>query len=145
MEGYNNIRLAVDKILNVKSSVKRKKQAKHIQNKELFVSIINTLEMLQNRSNIVFSELRLDFGTYDETFYEVIDALLLMHYGKDALELISFYIWERLNPDGTTNEVYDEDDNIVPLNNATDLWNVVQKLTGEDKKWKNNQEDRPNT
>jgi len=145
MEQYNNIRLAVDRLLNIKSSVKRKKQAKHIQDKELFISVINALEMLQTRSNIVFSELKLDFSSYDETFFEIIDTLLLMHFGKDAFELISFYIWDKTSPDGTINEVFDDNDNIVPLNNATDLWNVVQKLTGEDKKWKNNQEDRPNT
>ena len=134
MQEFENIRLAINKLLNVKSSIKRKKQNKQTQARELFVSVINSLQMLQTRATIMFSDLKLDYSTYDEPFLEIIDALLLMKYGKEATEIISYYMWERHNPDGTVNEIFDEHDNIIPLENANDLWNVVQKLsTDKDK------------
>jgi hypothetical protein len=134
MQEFENVRLAIDKLLNVKSAIKRKKQNKQTQARELFVSIINSLQMVQTRATIMFSDLKLDYSTYDEPFLEIIDALLLMKFGKEASEIISYYMWERYNPDGTVNEIYDEYDNVIPLENANDLWNVVLKLsTDKDK------------
>ena len=134
MQEFENVRLAIDKLLNVKSAIKRKKQNKQTQARELFVSVINSLQMVQTRATIMFSDLKLDYSTYDEPFLEIIDALLLMKFGKEASEIISYYMWERHNPDGTVNEIYDENENIIPLENATDLWNIVLKLsTDKDK------------
>jgi len=134
MQEFENVRLAIDKLLNVKSAIKRKKQNKQTQARELFVSVINSLQMVQTRATIMFSDLKLDYSTYDEPFLEIIDALLLMKFGKEASEIISYYMWERHNPDGSVNEIYDENENIIPLENATDLWNIVLKLsTDKDK------------
>jgi hypothetical protein len=134
MQEFENVRLAIDKLLNVKSAIKRKKQNKQTQARELFVSVVNSLQMVQTRATIMFSDLKLDYSTYDEPFLEIIDALLLMKFGKEASEIISYYMWERHNPDGTVNEIYDENENIIPLENATDLWNIVLKLsTDKDK------------
>lgn len=127
-ESYDNIKGAVDKLLNVKSSLKRKKQSKQIQHRELFINVINSLQMLQSRSNILFSDLKVDFTNYDEPFLEIIDTLLLVRYGKDACEVIFFYLWERENPDGTLNDLLDEQGNAIPLETAQDLWNVIVKL-----------------
>jgi len=128
---YTNIKEAVDKLLNIKSTVKRKKQTKQTQDRDMFINIMNTLEMLQTRSNLLFSDLRLDYSSYDESFYEIIESLLYMKFGKDAYEVISFYLWERTNPDGTVNELLDENDNIVPLETAQDLWNVITHLSSK--------------
>lgn len=131
MSEFNNIKIAVDRLLGIKSTVKRKKQTKQIQSKEIFISVINSLQMLQNRANILYTDLNLDYSTYDEAFLEIIDALLHVKYGKEACEVISFYLWERINPDGSINDIFDENDNLVPLETPEDLWNVVQKLTDE--------------
>lgn len=124
----DNVRIAIDQLLNIKSAIKRKKQTKQVQNRELFLSLINSLETIQVRANILYADLKLDYSSYDEPFLEIIDALLLMKFGKNACEVISFYLWERRNPDGTVNDLLDEDGNPVPLNNAQDLWNVVLRL-----------------
>lgn len=130
-EEYSNIREAVNQLLKIKSTVKRKKQTKQTQDRDMFINIINTLEMLQTRSNLMFSDLRLDYSTYDEPFYEIIETLLFMKYGKDAYEVISFYLWERVSPDGTLNDLLDDNDNVVPLETAQDLWNVVMQLNSK--------------
>jgi hypothetical protein len=134
MEEFKNIQQAIDQLLSVKSNIKRKNKAKQDQARELFVSVINSLQMLHVRATLLYNDLKLDYSSYDESFLEVIDALLLMKFGKDACEVISFYLWERVNPDGSTNQIFDENENEVPLENAIDLWNVVQKLsTSKDK------------
>jgi hypothetical protein len=72
----------------------------------------------------------LDGIVADEKFYKVIDTLFDLHFGKDACELIFFYLYDRVNPDGTENEVMDENNMVLPLNSPSDLWNLV-KLTKE--------------
>lgn len=129
MEEFDSIRQAVDKLLDVKSTIKRKSVSKQTQPRELFIAVITSLEMLTNRATILYNDLKLDFGSYDESFLEVIDTLLLMKFGEEACELISFYLWERQNMDGTVNALQFTDGSEVLINNATDLWNVIQKIT----------------
>lgn len=133
MEEFDNIRQAIDKLLSVKSAIKRKSKSKQVQSRELFTTVINSLEMLTNRATILYNDLKLDFATYDESFLEIIDALMFMKFGEEACEVISYYLWERQNLDGSINILQDADGNEVPLNNAIDLWNVVQKITAEKK------------
>lgn len=133
-ESFDNLKKAIDRLLKTKSSVKRKRQSKQIQNRDLFINVINSIQMLTSRANILYTDLKLDFSSYDEPFLEIIDTLLLLKYGKEGCELISFYLWERENPDGTLNELYDEDNNIIPMETPIDLWNVLNKLTSSDEK-----------
>jgi len=48
-----------------------------------------------------------------------------MNFGKEAAELIFFYVYERLNPDGSINELRDQNDVPVILSNPTELWDLV--------------------
>jgi len=130
-ESYENIQQAISQLLGAKTSVKRKKQTKQVQTKELFISVITAIQMLSTRSNLSFADLKIDFSTYDEPFLEVIDALLLMKFGKPACEVISFYLWERENPDGTINEIMDETNTVIPMENIGDLWNLILKVNPE--------------
>ena len=70
---------------------------------------------------------------YDEPFYQIIDSLIYMHFDEEAADAIMFYLYERVNPDGTFNSVIDIDDNEIPLENAEDLWMLVQQITENSK------------
>ena len=128
---YENIRSAVDSLLQVNSTLKRKKKTVAIQQKEVFVSIINVLEQSQIRSNLMFTELKLDLSSYDEMYLQIIDSLLLLSFGNGGYELISFYLYDRNNPDGSNNTLVDEEGNDVKLETAHDLWELIQKVKSE--------------
>ena len=119
------IQQAINNILNVKSYVRRKKKSQSEKRRELFISIINSIEQIVTRQNMMYLDLQLDFVKYDEPFLDTIDALIIFYFGKEGAELISWYLWERLNPDGTTNPLLDEENKEVPVNNATELWSVL--------------------
>lgn len=74
------------------------------------------------------SDYGIDLVKYDEPFFQIIDGLIFMHFGKEAGELIMFYIYERTNPDGTINPVFDEHDNPIPLERVEDLWELVKNI-----------------
>jgi len=92
----SEIQLAINEILNVKSLIRKKKKTRVEKKKELFISIINSIEQIINRQNLMYAELNLDLTKYDESFLDVIDALLVLHFGKDGADLVGYYLWERL-------------------------------------------------
>ena len=125
---YTNVQTAIDGLLNVKSVVRRRKKTEQNRKKEMFIQVINGLEEAIIRSNIAMVDFGLDYSGYDETFLRVIDSLLYMNFGKDAAELISYYLWDRVNPDGSINPVFDEEDKEIVLKDAHELWELLCKL-----------------
>ena len=122
---YTEIQQAINSMLNVKSLVRRKKKKQADKKKELFVSIINSIDLITTRQALMYSELQLDFGKYDEAFLEIIDGLILLHFGKEGTELISWYLWDRVNPDGSLNYLLDEDDNPFTVETPDELWALL--------------------
>jgi len=131
---YSDIKKAVDALLKINSTVKRKKKAYLDKQKDLFVGIIITLQASQTREFLTQTELKLDFSSYDEMFLQIIDSLLLLHFGKEGYEVISFYLYEKFNPDGTVNELFDEEEKIVPSTTPGDIWNILMKLKNDNEK-----------
>tara|TARA_R110000868_G_scaffold397496_1_gene670213 strand:- start:386 stop:787 length:402 start_codon:yes stop_codon:yes gene_type:complete len=125
---YKNVQSAIDTLLNVKSTVRRKKKTEQNKKKEMFVQIINGLEETIIRSSIAYMDFGLDYSKYDESYLAVIDALIYMNFGKEASELISYYLWDRINPDGSTNPILDEDNVEIYLKSPHELWDLMCKL-----------------
>jgi len=119
------VKQTLETMIGTDLSLKRKKKSEHDLNRELFEKIIIALERANIRTALVGTEFDIDLSKYDETFYEVIDNLMLMQFGKQAAEVIFFYVYERMNPDGTINELRDANDTPIILNSPTDLWDLV--------------------
>lgn len=126
--GYEEIKKAVDQLLKINSTVKRKKKAYIDKQKDLFIGIIMALQAAQTRTALTQAELKLDFSTYDEMFLQIIDSLILLHFGKEGYELISWYLYEKINPDGELSELFNDEGEIVPSNTPEDIWNVLVNI-----------------
>ena len=122
------VRQTLETMIGKDLSLKRKKKSEYDLNKELFEKIIIALERTNIRTALVGTEFDIDLSKYDETFYKVIDNLLLMQFGKQASEVIFFYVNERMNPDGSINELRDTNDTPIVLNNPTDLWDLINVI-----------------
>jgi hypothetical protein len=130
MEQFKELKIAIDSILNTSSIVRRRKRSESDKKMELFKQVINGLEEIQARAYIASYELNIDMNNYDEKFLEVIDALIYINYGKDCYQLVSFYLFERINPDdGTINPVLiEETGEEVFLENPYDLYNLMRRV-----------------
>jgi hypothetical protein len=122
------VKQTLETMIGTDLSLKRKKKNEQDLNKELFETIIIALERANVRTALVGTEFQIDLSKYDETFYEVIDNLLVMQFGKEAAEVIFFYVYERMNPDGSINELRDINDNPIILNNPSDLWDLINVI-----------------
>ena len=65
---YDDIKKAVDQLLKITSTVKRKKKAYIDKQKDLFINILLALQALQTRTILTQTELKVDFSSYDEMF-----------------------------------------------------------------------------
>ena len=127
-QGLTEIQTAINEILNVKSLIRRKKKTQLDKKRELFISIINSIEQITNRQNLMYADLQLDFANYDESFLETIDALIILHFGKEGAEVISYYLWERQNPDGSINPLQDAEGTLIILQTASELWDLLLQM-----------------
>ena len=124
-QSLNEIQKVINNLLNVKSLVRRKKKTQEAKKKELFISIINSIEAIINRQNLMYADLNLDLANYDEAFLDTIDALIILHFGKEGAELIAYYLWDRIASDGTVIPLMDIQGKEVFLETAQDLWNLL--------------------
>jgi len=133
-EHTNGIKQSIENIIGVDTVLKRKRKSEEDINKESFEKTILLLDEIQVRSALLHADLGLDYSNYDEKFYEVIDRLFGLYLGKEAAEVVFFYVYERINPDGTANHLIDQNNNEIILNNPTDLWYLVNHIKNKTKK-----------
>lgn len=128
MEEYKNIQSAVNSVLNVQSFVKRKSPKGPEKKRESFIRILNMMEEAIVRSSIMYSDLEIDMAKYDEKFFSVIDYLLLSSYGPQCYDLISFYLWERINENGEAQSLIDSQGQEINMQSPYDLWDLMIKI-----------------
>jgi hypothetical protein len=124
-EPYKAIQLAVDSLLGTKTTVRRKKRTLSDRKKEMFVSIITLMEETIVRSNLAYQELQLDLFKFEDKYVQIIDMLMFMNFGEDAIDAISFYLYDRLNDDGSINPIHDPAGQEIILENPYQLWDLV--------------------
>ena len=135
-ERTQGIKQSVENIIGSDTVLKRKRKTEEDINRESFEKIILLMDEIQTRGVLLHAELGLDYSNYDEKFYEIIDRLFAMHFGREAAEVIFFYIYERQNPDGSVNELIDQNNEIILLQSPTDLWYLVNHIKNKTKKIK---------
>ena len=128
-ENVSNIQDLIEEILGCKVGIRRKKISNEGFDKHFFIKIIDNIDYVFNRSFLVEADLGINLKGYDEPFFETIDMLLEMNYNKDQMEVVNFFLYGRFNADGTINSLVDEENgDVVILDTAEDLWNVLEDL-----------------
>jgi len=115
-------------LLNTSTSLKRKKKNTADKKREMFLQIVNLCEAVITREILLAADFKIQMENYNEDFYRIIDSLLLLYLGKQGFELISFYLYDRINPDGTINYLLDENEKEIILETAEDLFNLLCKI-----------------
>ena len=133
-EHTQGIKQSIEDIIGTDTTLRRKRKTEEDLNRESFEKIMLLMDEIQVRSALLHSELGLDYSNYDEKFYEIIDRMFTLNFGKEAAEIIFFYVYERINPDGTINELLDQNNEIIPINNPSDLWFLVNHIKNKTKK-----------
>lgn len=118
---------SIEHIIGADTKLKRRKKTIEDIEKDNFIKIIENIEKVYARSCLT-GELNIDTTKYDEGFYSIIDDLIDIHFGKAVAEVIAFYLYDRIELDGSINTLYDENHQPIKLDNATDLYFLVRRI-----------------
>jgi hypothetical protein len=125
----NLLKQSLDQLLQADTSIKRKNKKAFDQKRDLFIHLINQFEYAISKSYLLEKDFAIDLSKYEENFYQVIDSLVLLSFGKEIYELLSFYFYERWNPDGTQNGIIiEETDEEVMIENAEEFWAIIIRI-----------------
>ena len=133
-EHTQGIKQSIEGIIGTDTTLRRKRKTEEDLNRESFEKIMLLMDEIQVRSALLHSELGLDYSNYDEKFYEIIDRMFTLNFGREAAEVIFFYVYERINPDGTINSMVDQNNEVVHINSPSDLWYLVNHIKNKTKK-----------
>jgi hypothetical protein len=125
----DSLKKSLDQLLQADTSIKRKNKKSFDQKRDLFISIVNQIEYVTTQSYLLEKDFKIDLSKHEENFYQIIDSFILLSFGKDVYELLSFYFYERYNPDGTQNGlIIEETGEEILIETAAELWDLIVKV-----------------
>jgi hypothetical protein len=131
-ELQNNLEEGFEKLFNTPVILKKQRQNKALKKKALFLSLIEQYETSIIKSARLQAEFGMDLFDYEESYYSIIDKLMLLMWGENGYDLIAFYLHERIALDGSVNCLFqmneDGTESEVELNTPEDLYNYLVKI-----------------
>ncbi len=125
-DNIENIKNSLEKITKSKLSLSRKKITEEDRKRLLFEKIISTLEIVDNRTALIYRDFGIDLSTIEERFYELVDSLLEFSFDKTVKDLIYFYCFGRIDENGNLIPLKDVNNNDVYLENVQTLWFFIK-------------------
>ena len=127
-EPLNLLKQSLDQLLQADTSIKRKNKTTFFKKKDLFINIVNHYEAAITKSYLLEKDFKIDTSKYEENFHQVIDSFILLSFGKEVYQLLSFYFYERINPDGSVNKLVLPNEEELDISNAEEVWSLIVKI-----------------
>lgn len=118
----DDLQIGFDQMLGITTVIKKRKQPKKSNKKELFLSIFKKYEDMLIKSTNLQMQYDIDLTAYEDPFYSIIDDLILLGFGEEIYKVVSFYLYKRVNQDGTFNSFFDSNGGKVNLSTYNDLF-----------------------
>jgi hypothetical protein len=133
------IEATINNFLQIKSvRVVQRAVGKDVMEKKLFIEALILLREIEDRKDFLEEELGVDLSVYEEKFLQVIENLFKIHYNKEQLALIQFYVYQIPALDNFEGKVDLSDGKetiTVAFETPEDVYNVVDSLKKLDKKF----------
>jgi hypothetical protein len=94
--------------------------------------IVEMLQSIVERDFKLAELINVEFTSYNEPFFIIIENLIALHYGDDVADVLMFYVYG--NKDENGNDVpYNEDEegNPIYIKTFDDLWNAINQQPSE--------------
>ena len=70
---------------------------------------------------------QIDLSKHNQVFFDIITDFWNFSFNKQQVNLINFYLYDRYCADGSVLDLVEEDNTVVPLTSASDLWYLLNK------------------
>lgn len=122
-----NMKVSIDKILGSDTVLKRQKKTAEDHKKAIFINLIEDLSSIEHRSNEMLHIFDIDMDQYEAPFYSAFDNLFSLVYNKAQINLIYFYLYERIGSEGEVSDLIDDTGKSLGLTTAEKLYEQVKK------------------
>ena len=134
-DSVKKIQKSINDILGIKSGLIKKRPSVKAKRRELFNIVLTGLAHVNSRSLGLKHDYNVDFVEYDESFFNVIEALLDLQFNKQQKSIIEWFLYDKFLPTGEVLILTDTNTGIeIPTETANDIWNLVQKYEKKDNK-----------
>jgi len=120
------IKKKFDDIIGVKSQITKKRTTRKDRNKRLFCEMLFTLQYLNSRSLGLKHDYKLDLCNFEDSFYKVIENLLELKYNSNQRDIINWWLYDKLTPDG---DIYILTDQVngdeISTETPEDIWEIL--------------------
>jgi len=118
---------------NFGKNLKIQTKKKGLNEKEIFIDIINVFDECNNRTEELEEKYSMGISNYDEAFYLMVENLLYIHYGEWKTDIILWWVYDRFNPEGEVmpielNDHNDKTKEEVIIKTPEQLWNFLKQI-----------------
>ena len=122
-EKIKKIKKTIEDILGTDSSLLKKQPTLKDQKRKNFNIILSGLAFLNSRSVGLKHDYKIDFVEYDDGFFNVIEALMKIHFSKEQRSIINWWLYDKFLPDGNVLILNsDETGKEIPTETPDDIW-----------------------
>ena len=130
-EGIDDIKELFNQILGSEVTIKDSIDATE---EGVFIIFIKRLEESYNIENQLFDVGGIELSKVVDPLWFVLENTFKFLYGEEATDLIWWYIFDRINPDGSLSPLEDENGKEYIFKDAKDLWSYIKyRFPREDK------------
>jgi len=125
MNQEDEIREAIERILGSKVTMRYDGNDPVDELKQSFIKVMDMYESVWKRQNDLLENEGLDFTSYDEQYFKVIEGFIHFCFEEVASQAILFYIYSRKDDDGTIHPFIDSRGDEHMFNTIDDLWEFL--------------------
>ena len=117
-------------ILKIKGNIIRSRPVKGQIKKEHFCKFIENYRFANDRALMLKTDFQVDFVHFEEPFVQAIEALLKLHFNKNQIQLVEWWLYEKWNQsDGSVLQLNNsETEEEILSDTPEELWNLLQTL-----------------
>ena len=106
--------------------IQENKKTEKLKEKNFFFDIITELCQMEAKSQIISSS-GINVMEYEEGYLKVINALLKKHFGEAKTQIIMWWVFESINPEGEVSALVDENKKEHILNTPEELYKFLKR------------------
>ena len=134
-DDIKKIQKSIEDILGTKSGLAKNRPTIKDKKRDLFNTIVSGLASINSRSLGLKHDYKIDFIEYDDIFFNVIEALMHLHFNKEQRSIIEWYLYDKFLPTGEMLVLNDaETGKEIPTDTPDDIWELVLKYEEKNNK-----------
>jgi len=111
-------------------NIQENKKSTKLKEEQFFFDILTELCQLEAKSQIL-SATGVNIMEYEDGYLKVIDLLLEKHFGEAKSQIIMWWVFESINPEGEISALVDENEKEHLLTTPQELYKFLKRYDGK--------------